>query len=745
MCVIPKQLQNPEFRFIKVQKKGKAAFEERWHTKNNYEYDSKPLLDWVESGGNYGVVGGFGDLIIVDCDSVMVQRLAKEYLPQTFTIGTAGHGGGEHKYFVCPEFRKNIKFNIGDEDFGQIQANGKYVVGPNSTHPNGKKYFIKEDIPITVILPEQLLFAFRDFIDKPQIHKQEIKNDGSPIIPIEKLLDVSQYRRRGGEYCGSHPTHGSATRQNFHFSVEKNVWHCFRHDVGGGPLLLLAVLEGIIKCSDAKPGALRGEIFIKVLEIAQKKYDIDTSKFIKTAKTSTEFSSSVLMMLAANKRDEATEQIVQKVLKENHIYTIRNDERTEVWIYRDGIYVPQGKSFVREMCRNILMDSYTTHLGNNVLAKIEADTFIDSDTFFSNVIVDEIIVENGILNIFTRELDDFTPEKIFFNKLPIVYDKKAKCPNISKHFKTVLKNEEDVPVLEELFGFLLLKEYRFEKAFMFLGTGRNGKGKTLELMKRFIGPDNCANVPIQQLDVDMFALSELHNKMANLGADISREALKNTGFFKSLTGRDLIGAPRKFLPRVHFVNYAKMIFCANELPRTYDYTIAFWNRWILIEFPYTFVSNKEYENVAIKDIKSFRIADPEIIEKIASKDEMCGLLNVALDGLDRLVKNKDFSYSKNTEQVKNMWIRKSDSFAAFVMDRIDERHGSYLGKNELRLAYARYCKKHKVNTVSDKSIKITLSAKGIGDARINIEGNQTYVWEGINFKGDVPLSSSVAC
>ena len=123
---------------------------------------------------------------------------------------------------------------------------------------------------------------------------------------------------------------------------------------------------------------------------------------------------------------------------------------------------------------------------------------------------------------------------------------------------------------------------------MFSGSGRNGKGKTVELMKRFIGAQNCANITLQSLEKDNFSMGELFNKMANLGADISSSALKETGKFKNLTGHDLVSAQRKFLTQVHFVNYAKMIFCANELPQTSDITIAFFNRWIIIDFPYTF-------------------------------------------------------------------------------------------------------------------------------------------------------------
>ena len=111
---------------------------------------------------------------------------------------------------------------------------------------------------------------------------------------------------------------------------------------------------------------------------------------------------------------------------------------------------------------------------------------------------------------------------------------------------------------------------------MFLGDGRNGKSKTLELLKRFVGEENCVEVPLDELEKDLFAIGELFKKLTNLAADLSKSALKNTGRFKKLTGRDLVTAARKFLPRIKFVNYAKMLFACNELPFTYDLSTADW-------------------------------------------------------------------------------------------------------------------------------------------------------------------------
>jgi putative DNA primase/helicase len=84
-----------------------------------------------------------------------------------------------------------------------------------------------------------------------------------------------------------------------------------------------------------------------------------------------------------------------------------------------------------------------------------------------------------------------------------------------------------------------------------------------------------------------------------------------------------------------------MIFGANELPTTRDTKNAFWERWILLEFPYTFISKNIYDTLPESEKKMVKIKDENIIEKITSQDEMSGLFNWALEGLHRLLEKKD--------------------------------------------------------------------------------------------------------
>jgi len=443
----------------------------------------------------------------------------------------------------------------------------------------------------------------------------------------------------------------------------------------------------------------------------------------------------VMGFIFEKKRDDATECIVKFIEDNNYIYTTKDDIKSEMWIYKEGIYKPEGKSEIKELIRKILGKIYNSNISNRIIEKIEADTFIEHDKFFQTNYLEEVPVENGILNIFTKELTNFNPKKIFFNKLPIKYEPKAICPNILQFLKDVMNDTDDVNVIIELIGFCLLKEYKIEKAIMFVGHGRNGKSKTIELLKRFIGIENCCSVTLNALNESSFSVSELFGKMVNLAGDLSNDSLKNTGMFKETVGRDVISAKRKFLRDLIFTNYAKHIFACNELPKVYDLSDGFWTKWILLEFPFKFIPQKEMDILDEEEKKNKKILDPDIIEKITSPQEMAGLLNMALEGLHKIIKNKDFSYSKGTNEIKELWIRQSDSFTSFCMDCIEEDYNGVVSKKELRKEYYKYCKKNKLKGSSDKGIKATLESR-YGATESQTYGEGTRNWEGIKLKND---------
>jgi hypothetical protein len=267
---IPQQLQKDSFGFVKLKTRSKIPFEQEWQNK---AYSFLDIQEWIDHGNNYGVLGGYGDIIIVDADTEEIGVIIRESFPKTFTVKTRR---GFHYYFICKDIQKKIVLKKGDDHYGEIISKGSQVVAPGSVHPdNGNLYDVFNDVDIAEVSREQIYAGLMEYIpfDYPQ---KDAETEISNISIVEVLNKAGiQTKQIGSQLVCGHPVHGSKNNNNFVVHPEKNVWHCFRCGSGGGAIALIGVLERIIDCREAMPGSLRGDKFIQVLKVAKEKYGFD--------------------------------------------------------------------------------------------------------------------------------------------------------------------------------------------------------------------------------------------------------------------------------------------------------------------------------------------------------------------------------------------------------------------------------------------------------------------------------------
>ena len=739
--MIPQQLQHKGINFVLLEKSGKKPFEIGWQ-KKKIEFNDPKLMQHLVENGNYGVRGG-GEkkLLIVDFDDEKIQEECLNKLPDTLKIKTGS--GLLHLYYFSDATES---FKIFDEDMNtlaDVQGEGKQVVGAGSIHPNGNPYEIFENKDISFINYSELKAILMVHDKKPKKEKQEQKEYIKEIDIDENFVDIAKSRVSIENilFWIGIDTSLNPTQCPFHSSkggkclgFQRNVAHCFHCDDSWNIFSLVMQYKNC-DFKTALEDIANNSGLTQEYENSKKKY-IEKLKE-KEFSEEKEIRYQYLDLISGKEKKwaEATELLVNYIYQKLKIYTTRDDLKSEMWVYDEGVYIPQGKSKVKEILRNLLCQSYSAFVFNQVIAKIEPDTFIDINDFFNINYKHEVPVENGLLNILTLQLNPFDENKIFFNKFPVEFDIKSQCPKIEEFLKSVLSNEDDIKVFYEWAGFGLLKEYTFEKAIMLVGDGRNGKGKSIELLKRLVGAENCCSIPLSSLVPKSFSISELFGKIFNLAGDIANTDLRDTSTFKTATGRDLIGGKRKFQRDIYFENYAKFTFACNELPMVYDLSRGFWDRWLLLDFPYTFVTQEEYDKS--EDKKNLKIKDDDIINKISTKEELSGFLNQALIGLKRLLDKHKFSTTQGSEEVKSTWIRKSNSFMAFCYDNVEDDSEKYISKKDLRKHYSQYCKKHKVISKSDWVIKKALQDMyGVTEENKKPFGSDDWeiVWSGIKWR-----------
>jgi len=184
MIEIPKQLKNNKFRFVLLKKKSKIPFEKEWQSKNNYAFTDLKLWKHLKQNGNYGVVGGYGNLRILDIDNPKL--IDKFDAMQTFTVKTGG--GGRHLYFIS-DYQTNHVLRSGE---GELRANNYQVVGTNCIHPNGNKYEIIKDLPIMRIEGKDLRRLLEPYIRTDEIAR---------TTDVVRLSDKTRSGIEFGEVC----------------------------------------------------------------------------------------------------------------------------------------------------------------------------------------------------------------------------------------------------------------------------------------------------------------------------------------------------------------------------------------------------------------------------------------------------------------------------------------------------------------------------------------------------------------
>jgi len=215
MVNIPKQLQNPEFRFVLIRPKDKAPYEMQWQKVRNYHPQHKRL---ELHKGNLGIVAGYGNLLILDIDDL---KLVEQFDRFTNTFSVKTGSGGRHFYFLCNEKFQQSYYVLGTKQ-GELRCSNSQVVVPGSTHPNGNKYEIIKDIPILKISKKNIRILLGKLLEKTQ--QTDISRSGvewgEVLTMVEagynfddvdremRLLDYSKWIEAGSEYrlytyCGA--------------------------------------------------------------------------------------------------------------------------------------------------------------------------------------------------------------------------------------------------------------------------------------------------------------------------------------------------------------------------------------------------------------------------------------------------------------------------------------------------------------------------------------------------------------
>lgn len=297
------------------------------------------------------------------------------------------------------------------------------------------------------------------------------------------------------------------------------------------------------------------------------------------------------------------------------------------YIYEDGYYQREEKIVENKMID--LFPSIKKRQRAEVMDYIKIRTHVNpGELRFDPWTVN---INSGRFNLQTLTLSPHTPDAIEFDRVPVEYDPNAYSPELDHMLDKVFCNDGEVRKLfEEMVGYMCMRHVRYQKGFMFYGTGANGKSTILDLLKAFIGIGNYVSIDIDRLTKNRFQAAELENMLANISDDINNVTITNTGDLKKHLAGNTMTVERKGEKPFQLVPYATHIFAANAIPRTTDTSKGFYRRMCFIPLTATFAkTDSDY--------------DPAIVDKITTPTALSYLFNLAIKGSQRLIQNKGFT------------------------------------------------------------------------------------------------------
>jgi len=418
-------------------------------------------------------------------------------------------------------------------------------------------------------------------------------------------------------------------------------------------------------------------------------------------------------MVKNKKQDigEIIHDISDKLINKYKFITIPGKKQDEIYVYMDGIYDDFGKEVIKIQVEKMLGNMCKTHYVNEIIQKISRMTYKKREVL-GNKNSNLICLNNGVLDLKEKKLLPHDPKYGFMSKIPIDYNPKIKYDKVL-NFMEKLLYEEDIDVMQEWFGYNLFCSYPIKKAIIFRGVTNTGKTQMINVLKEFVGSKNTSIKSLHKLMEGKWQLAKLWNKYANIADELSAKDISDVEIFKSITGSSPLDAEFKFGDSFEFINYAKLTFACNKIPyvNIEQDDEAYFERWIIIDFDNKF----EPKNKNTK---------PDIWRELTTPEQLSGILNWALEGLQRLLKNNEFSYTKNVQEIK-MTMLKENSVFGFIIDCCKNEVGEWISKNDLYEEYIDYCR---------------FTGKGVVSMRVfgkELKNQLSYVIEGRDKTGTI--------
>lgn len=284
------------------------------------------------------------------------------------------------------------------------------------------------------------------------------------------------------------------------------------------------------------------------------------------------------------------------------------------------------------------------------------------------------------------------------------------------------QNKEIETLLYECVGSCLCRTSKLQKAFIFKGEGRNGKGVLAKIIEKLLGEKQCSHERLEQLSGSRLGskstIKALMGCTANIVPDQGQPRYVNTSLIKQIIAGDTISVEQKREGKIEFEPYATMIFLVNDVIDFKETGLAIKDRFIVIKFPAVFTDDNNNRNINIAE----ELCQPLALQIIATR---------AIQAFSEVLKNGKFTIPPSVEEETKKYFMESNNVAEFCeLYPIKE----IIIKSKYYDEYRKWCNRNNKEAVSNAIFGKRVLALGYRPERYSFGNNRHTYYASPTFK-----------
>lgn len=332
--------------------------------------------------------------------------------------------------------------------------------------------------------------------------------------------------------------------------------------------------------------------------------------------------------------------------------------------------------------------------------------------------------QNGTLEIETGRFRDFSENDFCSIIMDYDYDPAARCP-VWEHFIEDVTDEEPrrQEILQFMAGYVLMNDCRFQKIFLLIGSGGNGKSVYMEIIQKLFGSDNVTHVEPTGLAAE-FQRIRLKDSLLNIGSDINSDFSRGEirEWLLKIADGTSIQACYKGMNHIDFIPRCKLVYACNAMP-TAEIVNGLNRRMQFVDFPCQYVETPDPANPKQKQ------RDIDIINKLDA--ELPGIFNWAYAGYKLLRQVGYFTDAPEQAEFIQQFEQTSNPVLVFCDDYADQFFGT-IERDEIYTWYKLWCDRTGHKSLSREKFlpkfRDALGDRIISEPRISKDGVRIRVF-----------------